>query len=48
MESSLYDSVGQIVLSMRGCDLENWCEEMQDENQFPDELMIYALSQTYN
>ena len=48
VEQSLYESLGHIVLSMRGCDLENWCEEMKDENQFPDELMIYALSQTYN
>ena len=48
MEKELYDSVGHIVLAMRGCDLETWCEEMSDENQFPDELLIYALSRTYN
>ena len=48
MENELYDSVGHIVLAMRGCDLETRCEEMSDENQFPDELLIYALSRTYN
>ena len=48
MEKSLYNSVGHIVLLMRGCDLDSWCEEMLNEYQFPDELMIYALSQTYN
>ena len=48
MERELYASVGHIVLAMRGCDLDTWCEEMSDENQFPDELLIYTLSHTYN
>ena len=48
MEKELYASVGHLVLAMKGCDLDTWCEEMSDENQFPGELLIYALSRTYN
>ena len=48
MEKSLYESIGHIVLAMRGCNLDTWCEEMLDDNQFPDELMIFAPSHTYN
>ena len=48
LEAKLYASVGQIVLNMRGCNLPAWIEDMSDPNQFPDELMIYVLSRTYN
>ena len=48
LENKLYTSVGQIILNMRGGDLPAWLEHMADPNQFPDELMIYALSRTYN
>ena len=48
MEKSLYSSVGHVVLNMRGCDIDMWLEDMSDVNHFPDELMIYALSRTYN
>ena len=48
LEDKLYASVGQIILNMRSCDLPAWLEDMADLNQFPDELMIYALSRTYN
>ena len=48
LEDKLYASVGQIILNMRGCELSAWLKDMADPNQFPDELMIYALSRTYN
>ena len=48
LESKLYTSVGQIILNMCGGNLPAWLEDMADPNQFPDELMIYALSRTYN
>ena len=48
MEKSLYLSVGRVLLNMRGCDIDMWLEDMSDVNHFPDELMIYALSRTYN
>ena len=48
MEKSLYSLVGRVVLNMRGCDIDMWLEDMSDVTHFPDELMIYALSRTYN
>ena len=48
LENKLYASVGQIILNMRGCEISAWLEDMADLNQFPDELMIYTLSRTYN
>ena len=48
LERPLYDRVGSVVLSMRGCNIEEWMEDMSDHNHYPDELMLYALSRTYN
>ena len=48
LERPLYDHVGRVVLSMRGCNIEEWMEDMSDHNHYPDELMLYALSRTYN
>ena len=36
------------MLYLRGCDLDTWCDEMSDSNHSPDELMLFALSRTYN
>ena len=48
LEGCLYNSVSNIVLGMRNITLESWLTEMEDDNQFPDEVMLYALSRTYN
>ena len=48
LEAELYNKVGQTVLNLRGCDLDTWCDKMIDSNQLPDELMLFALSRTYN
>ena len=47
-ESNLYESVGRVVLNMRGCGIDDWLEELEDPNNPPDELMLYCLSRTYN
>ena len=47
-EHELYTQVGRVVLNMRGCNLDTWLGEMSDVNCLPDELMLYALSRTYN
>ena len=44
----LYNKVGCTVLNLKGCDLDTWCDEMGDSNHLPDELMLFALSRTYN
>ena len=48
MEQSLYETVGRVILSMCGCTIEYWLEELQDPDNPPDELILYCLSQTYN
>ena len=47
-EYDLYNSVGGVTLSVRGCDLDTWLEEMNSSECVPDELMLYALSRAYN
>ena len=47
-EYDLYNSVGRVVLSIRGCDLDTGLEEMDCSECVPDELMLYALSRAYN
>ena len=47
-EHELYASVGGVVLGIRGCNLDEWLEEMETPETVPDELMLYALSRAYN
>ena len=47
-ESKLYETVGRVVLNMHGCRIEDWLTELEDPINPPDELMLYALSRTYN
>ena len=47
-EHEFYQSVGRVVLNMRGCDLDDWLEELEDPFNLPDELMLYALSKTFD
>ena len=47
-ECELYDTVGRVVLNMHGCDIDDWLSEMEDPINPLDELMLYALSRTYN
>ena len=48
MEKPLYESVGRVVLNMRGCTIDEWLEELEDPDNPPDELMLFCLSRTYN
>ena len=47
-EYEFYASVGCVVLGIRGCNLDEWLEEMETPETIPDELMLYALSRAYN
>ena len=46
-EYELYNTVGRVVLNVRGCDLDTWLEEMDSNITIPDKLMLYALSRAY-
>ena len=46
-ESELYASVGHVTLGMRSLHISDWIKSMQKPDTFSDELMLFALSRTY-